>query len=114
MTRTQEPRDQHLRLWMITDLIRSKNAGPFMLTIDLMFKEERHYAWARRSRLAEPSFYADLYGVDAADIGVFRQDVAHALKISMPRPVPSGSTADRDVYGGQFHSPLVMLEVDNA
>lgn len=114
MTSMQEPENRGLHLWMITDLIRSKNAGPFLLTIDLMFKEQRHYAWARRSRLAEPAFYAELYGVKVADIRVFPQDVARALKISMPRPVPSGSTTDRDVYGGQFHSPLVMLEVDGA
>ncbi|HEX5495465.1 MAG TPA: DUF4387 domain-containing protein [Mycobacteriales bacterium] len=114
MTGAREPEDRQLRLWMITDLIRSKNAGPFLLTIDLMFREERHYSWARRGRLSEPSFYAELYGVDPADVSVFPQDVARALKISMPRPVPSGSTADRDVYGGQFHSPLVMLEVDIA
>lgn len=114
MTGTRDQADQRQRLWMITDLIRSKNAGPFLLTIDLMFTEERHYSWARGSRLSDPAFYAELYGVDPGEVSVYPQDVAHALKISMPRPVPSGSTADRDVYGGQFHSPLVMLEVDIA
>jgi hypothetical protein len=35
-----------------------------------------------------------------------------ALKFSIPRKVFSGDVADTDVYGGQFHGPLVRLLVN--
>jgi hypothetical protein len=34
------------------------------------------------------------------------------VKISIPRPVFSGDVEDTDVYGGQFHGPLVRLPVE--
>jgi Domain of unknown function (DUF4387) len=37
--------------------------------------------------------------------------VAMALKFSFPRPSVSGSLDDTDLFGGQFHSPLVRLEI---
>jgi hypothetical protein len=39
-------------------------------------------------------------------------EAALAIKISIPRPVFSGDPEDTDVFGGQFHSPLVRLPVD--
>ena len=99
------------KLWEVAKLVRSKNAGPFLLTIDLMFADEASYTAAKRSRFADPALYARIYRTDPARISLFCHDVAWAIKVSMPRPVPSGAVDDRDVFGGQYHAPLVMLEV---
>ena len=32
------------KLWEVTKLVRSKNAGPFMLTFDIMFDDPETYA----------------------------------------------------------------------
>ena len=54
---------------------------------------------------------AALYGLDPSVVQYFEADVAMALKFSFPRPSVSGSLDDTDLFGGQFHSPLVRLEI---
>ncbi len=78
-------------------LVRSKNAGAFWLTIDVMFDNAEHYRRVRDS--------------EAIDIIVVNHDAALAIKISFPRPQSSGSKLDSDVYGGQQYAPLLWLEV---
>ena len=38
-------------LWQFTKLIRSKNAGPFELTFDIMFKDRESYERVLKSRV---------------------------------------------------------------
>lgn len=99
------------RLYEITDLIRSKNAGPFTLTIDVMFKTPADYHRALRTRLFTPELVKSLFGTAIESVNIIPYPAASAIKITIPRPHPSGSFSDEDVYGGQFHSPLVLLEL---
>ena len=92
-------------------LIRSKNAGPFELTIDVMFEDLDAYQRVKASGILTPARVAAIYGVDQSEVVVFDADLALAIKISLPRPSPSGSFTDTDIFGGQFHSPLVRLAV---
>jgi hypothetical protein len=92
-------------------LIRSKNAGPFELTIDVMFETRDAYERVRSSSVLSVENVAAIYSVDPALVSRFEADVAMAIKVSIPRPVASGSVEDTDIFGGQFHSPLVNLEV---
>jgi hypothetical protein len=92
-------------------LIRSKNAGPFELTIDVMFETRDAYERVRSSSVLSVENVARIYSVDPALVSRFEADVAMAIKVSIPRPVASGSVEDTDIFGGQFHSPLVNLEV---
>jgi hypothetical protein len=100
-----------MQLHELASLVRSKNAGPFMLTIDIMFEDPADYRRVRDSGVLSAATVADVYGVDPRDVQVFHYEPATALKISLPRPHPSGSQEDGDVYGGQFHAPLVLLEI---
>lgn len=99
------------QLHELAHLIRSKNAGPFELTIDVMFENRAAYERVRDSGVLAPERIAELYGVAPGDVRSFEADVALALKLSFPRPQSSGSLHDTDIFGGQFHSPLVRLEV---
>ena len=97
-------------------LIRSKDAGPFMLTLDLFFVD----AATREAFMSAGVFTADrigeLYGVDPAQVQVFELADIDALKISFPRPVASGEFGDTDITGGQQYAVLVDmiagLEID--
>jgi Domain of unknown function (DUF4387) len=88
-------------------LIRSKDAGPFMLTIDLFFADSATRERYLASGLFDAAAIGELYGVDAAE--VTRYDLADidAVKISFPRPVASGEWGDTDITGGQQYSLLV-------
>ena len=99
------------KLWEVTKLIRSKNAGPFVLTFDIMFDDSEIYARARDSRVISPELVSKLYNVPEEDVMFFNCDNALAIKFSIPRPNFSGDLKDSDVFGGQQFGPLVDLEV---
>jgi hypothetical protein len=100
-------------LWEFTKLIRSKNAGPFELTFDLMFKDRESYERVLNSGVISIESISQLYRVDPSDVRFFRVDKLCTIKITIPRRVFSGDVNDTDIYGGQFHSPLVRLPVDS-
>jgi hypothetical protein len=99
------------RLWELAQLIRSKNAGPFTLTFDILFADQASYERVKRSGVVNRELFARLYGVPTEQVLFFEHDRARAIKASIPRPVASGDPADSDLYGGQQHGPLVELEV---
>jgi hypothetical protein len=99
-------------LWQFTKLIRSKNAGPFELTFDIMFKDEDSFRAVAASRKLSAELIAQLYKVNLKQVRFFVIKPLLTVKISIPRPVFSGDVGDSDVYGGQFHGPLVRLPID--
>ena len=92
-------------------LVRSKNAGPFWLTIDIMFDSEESYRRVRDCEVINRAGIADMFGRDPDSIIVVNHDVALAIKVSFPRPQSSGSKYDSDVYGGQQYAPLLSLPI---
>lgn len=92
-------------------LIRSKNAGPFNLTFDIMFEEEEKYRQVIDSGAVSKEIFGKLYGVPEEKILLVHHDAARAIKISIPRPFFSADLEDSDCYGGQQFGPLVHLEI---
>ena len=100
-----------MRLQDLAKVVRSKNAGPLKLTLDVMFEQERDYQRAVQSPSLEPAAIAALYGVPADSVQVYPYPPALAVKITMDRRVPAGSPGDGDVYGAQQHGPLLGVEL---
>ena len=92
-------------------LVRSKNAGPFWLTIDIMFDKPENYRRVRDSEVIGRAGIARMFRREPDDIIVVNHDAALAIKVSFPRPQSSGSKYDSDVYGGQQYAPLLSLPV---
>lgn len=92
-------------------LIRSKNAGPFVLTFDVMFEDEVTYRRVLASGALTRESFAAIYRVPVEEVMFFTHDAARAIKISIPRPTVQCDLDDGDAYGGQQHAPLVMLEI---
>jgi hypothetical protein len=88
-------------------LIRSKDAGPFMLTLDLFFADADVHRAFRESGLLEAGPVAELYGIDPAEVDTYDMPEVSALKISFPRPIASGDFGDTDITGGQQYGLLV-------
>ena len=102
-----------LRLADVARVIRSKNAGPYQLTLDILFEEAEVYERLRDCRAITASRIAALYNLPAADVlSVIYFDPAHAIKVTMKRRLPSGSPGETDVYGAQQHAPLMALELE--
>jgi hypothetical protein len=99
------------RLDELAKVIRSKNAGPYQITFDLLFEDlERYERAAAAEELTLPRVAARL-GVPVEDIQVYRCPPAQAVKITVRRQVPAGSVADVDLYGAQQHVWLYEIEV---
>lgn len=98
------------RLLQLCSLIRSKNAGPFVLTFDFMARDGTTYAELVEHPLLTPETFANLYGVTASKVRVQAHPSAMAVKVSIPRPAVQGSVSDRDSYGGQYAAAI--LEAD--
>jgi hypothetical protein len=97
----------------LAKVIRSKNAGPFEITFDVMFDDPARYELVKRLAVINVAAIASLYNVRHDDVLVCRPyDAALAFKITLRRPVGSGDITDRDVYGCQQHVPLMRLVID--
>jgi len=101
-----------MRLYDLAHVIRSKNAGPYTLTVDLVFADRASYD----RLLSSPDFsevtVARLYGVSVQAVAIRPFDSVLTVKVSLPRPGPSsGAPGDTDVYGCQQHFPLADLEL---
>ena len=94
-------------------LVRSKNAGPFWLTIDIMVHKATAYRRVRDSDIINRTAVARMFGREPREVITVNHDAAMAIKVSFPRPQSSGSKYDSDVYGGQQYAPLLSLEVPN-
>lgn len=87
-------------------VVRSKNAGPTLLTLDLFFRDGAGYARAAASPALQPEAVAGLYGLAAGVVVRHELPSLHAMKFTLPRAVLAGSPGDGDVYGAQQHGPL--------
>ena len=99
------------KLWQVTKLIRSKNAGPFELTFDVIFKDHETYEKVRDAKVINAEWFARTYRLAPEVVSIIDYDAASAIKITIPRPTISGDIDDTDVFGGQQYGPLVDLEV---
>ncbi len=97
----------------IARVVRSKNAGPYELALDVILHDRALFDALRASGQFSPQRLAAAYGVT---VGEIRRVVwfapANAVKVVMPRRIVSGSPGDSDVYGAQQHAPLLDLEFD--
>lgn len=98
-------------LGSLAKLIRSKNAGPFNLTFDIMFEDDETYRRVVKSGVLNRSLISSLYNISENAILFFEHDLARAIKISIPRPHIQGQVEDGDTMGGQQFAPLVKLEI---
>ena len=92
-------------------LIRSKNAGPFELTFDIMFDDDATYERVRRSGAVTREVIAQRYGLEPDAVKFFFCDHARAITASIPRPYFQGDPRDSDGHGGQQYAPLMDIEI---
>ena len=109
---TRAARPPAIPLTRLARVIRSKNAGPFELTLDVLFKTGRGFRLARESGVFTRRRIARLYRVRPGDVlGLLWFEPARAVKVTLRRRIPSGAPGDSDIYGAQQHAPLLALTV---
>lgn len=97
----------------LASIVRSKNAGPFRLTVDVFFETSADYHRAVESDVFTEASICEAYGLDpSAILGIYEMEELSAVKVSFERPTPAGNRDDSDVYGAQQHSPMLDLRID--
>jgi hypothetical protein len=101
------------KLAAITDIIRSKNSGPYELTMDIMFSNFDWYRKVCAAKVINEKLICSLYKIKREEIiNIIEFDPAKAIKVTIKRPRCSGDPGETDVYGAQQHAPLLDLEFD--
>lgn len=94
----------------LASVCKSKNAGPFEVTIDVIFSSDELFERVLSTGILSAALFARLYKVEESQVLFMPYPPARAFKATLPRLIPAGAFDDRDVYGAQQHAPI--LEVD--
>lgn len=92
--------------------IRSKQAGPFWVTVDLFFDSAESFAKYGRHPALSADLIHELYGADPALVKLIPVENLHVLKISYPRVTPQGGMVERDMHSGQQYVRLSKTVLD--
>ncbi len=97
-------------LGQIAQKVRSKNAGPFWLTIDIFCADSAAFDRVRRG--LKDDAVARLYGIDRQLMKRFDITDLNVVKISFPRPQVQGTRADRDMHGAGWACLLEEMQIE--
>ena len=89
--------------------IRSKNAGPFWLTIDAFCNNVEDTKRVTAAFEREREFIAKAFQVKPEDLQIFCLEHIQVAKISLPRVPVEGSRDELDMHGGQHYVTLLNI-----
>lgn len=107
---------QHPRTLIdIAKVVRSKNAGPYEVTLDVMFDDWATYESIKKAGVLDAVVIAKMFSLKPEQViwsGFF--DAAMAFKATIPRQrngkaASSGGFGEDDVHGSQQYVPLAMM-----
>lgn len=92
--------------------VRSKNAGPFWVTIDLFFKDADAFDRFHDNAALGPELFERLFGAEPGLVKHFPVPSLHMVKISYPRRGAQGGMVERDMHSGQQFVRILDVELD--
>jgi hypothetical protein len=95
----------------IAQVCKSKNAGPFEVTIDVVFADKSLFEKVKRTGVLNADLVGRLYHTSPDDVLFTIYDAGLAFKATIPRRIPAGDLGDTDVYGAQQHAPMLDVEI---
>ncbi len=91
--------------------VRSKNAGPFWVTVEIFCETAQDYEMIKSSPNLSPEKVSELYHVDPDKMKIFYLDDLYIIKYSFPRPQPQGHKYENDMHAGQQYIRLTDVEI---
>lgn len=101
-------------------MVRSKNAEPFLTTIDVYFPDAESYRHVKQSGSLTVEAVAETYRIPIEAVyGVYFVDAVNAAKVTLFKYnggefLGQGDPAMADIFGAQQYVPLLDLEIDGA
>ena len=97
-------------LGSVVEKVRSKNAGPFVITIDIFCKREEIYRKIEAS--INKKFLSQYLNVKEGSIKIYLIDNLKVVKVSIDREFIQGSRFDRDIHGAQLANLISELMIE--
>ncbi|MEM8870086.1 MAG: DUF4387 family protein [Pseudomonadota bacterium] len=97
------------RLDTLVSKVRSKNAGPFWLTVDVFCGDPQVFARVRDGLSTEA--VAQAFHQPAEALKRFDIEALNVVKFSLPRIVVQGYRQDRDMHASQWAWLVGALDV---
>lgn len=93
-------------------VVRTKNAGPFLIALDLMFRDAEIYRAVKDFSLITRRTIAEAYGVPDGDVvNLEHYDDVAAIKAVLRRPLVAGSPGDPDAYSMNQEVPALRIRL---
>lgn len=103
-----------VKLSEISKVLRSKNAGPFLTTIDIFCENDENYEAIKKSGVLNKSEVSRVFKIPKEDVlGVYFYNQVKGIKITMVKPghVVSGDIKCADTLGMQQYIPLKDIAI---
>ena len=96
----------------LCDVVRTKNAGPYLFALDLIFSDPAVYARVKSEELLTSDIIAAAFNIPREQIVGFEfyDDVA-AIKTAIRRPRVSGAPGDGDCYAMNQEVPALGIRI---
>jgi hypothetical protein len=99
-------------LGKLAQLIRSKNAGPFWITFDIVFENVEDFERVVSAKVLTKEWISGTYKIPQDTLIFVEIPAARAIKFSFPRPRIQGDLGETDMYSGQQYAPLLDLQIN--
>ena len=97
-------------LGSLVDKVRSKNAGPFWVTVDIFCGGREAFERVRDGLSTD--VVATRMGTPVQVVKRFDIDSLNVVKFSVPRPAVQGTVADRDMHGAGWAAIVAEIDID--
>lgn len=95
----------------LANILRSKNAGPFHITFDIMFNDKDIFEKVKNSNILTHKLISELYQIAEKDVVIIYYDIVNSIKITIKRKYASGDINDTDIYGAQQQALLENIQI---
>ncbi len=95
----------------LAKILRSKNAGPYYITFDIMFINKDIYERVKNSNILTDKLISELYQIAEKDVSIIYYGIVNSIKITIKRKYASGDINDTDVYGAQQQALLEDIQI---
>jgi hypothetical protein len=91
--------------------VRSKNAGPFWVTVDFFFASKNDFERYSDSPSLQPERIAPICETQAAQVRRVSVPDLWMVKVTYPRRSPQGGVFERDLHSGQQYARFLEVEL---
>jgi len=95
----------------LAEILRSKNAGPYYITFDIMLKNQVIFKRVKDSKIISKKLISKLYQINEKNVEIIYYQIVNTIKITIKRKYASGDINDTDVYGAQQQAPLENIQI---